>query len=72
MDLSGATNREITYENGDQLADSHNILNRWKHYFSQLLNVHNVSDFRKMVVHTAEPLVPGPSCLKVEIAIEKV
>jgi hypothetical protein len=29
-------------ENGDLLADSHNILNRWKNYFSQLLNVHNV------------------------------
>jgi hypothetical protein len=26
-------------ENGDLLADSHNILNRWKNYFSQLLNV---------------------------------
>jgi hypothetical protein len=31
-------------ENGDLLVDSHNILNRWKTYFSQLLNVHNVSD----------------------------
>jgi hypothetical protein len=30
-------------ENGDLLADSHNISNRWKNYFSQLLNVH-VSD----------------------------
>jgi hypothetical protein len=26
-------------ENGDLLADSHNILHRWKNYFSQLLNV---------------------------------
>jgi hypothetical protein len=26
-------------ENGDLLADSHNILNRWKNYFSQLLKV---------------------------------
>jgi hypothetical protein len=25
-------------ENGDLLADSHNILNRWKNYFSQLPN----------------------------------
>jgi hypothetical protein len=33
-------------ENGVLLADSHNILNRWKNYFSQLLNVHNVSDVR--------------------------
>jgi hypothetical protein len=52
-------------EIGDLLADSHYISNRWKNYFSQLLNVHNVSDFRQIEVHTAEPLVPGPSRLEV-------
>jgi hypothetical protein len=26
-------------ENGDLLADSHNVFSRWKTYFSQLLNV---------------------------------
>jgi hypothetical protein len=31
--------------------------------------VHNVSDVRQIEVHTAEPLVPGPSRLEVEIAI---
>jgi hypothetical protein len=31
-------------KNGGLLADSHNILNRWKNYFSQLLNAHRVSD----------------------------
>jgi hypothetical protein len=40
--------------------------------FSQLLNVHNVSDVRQIEVHTAEPLVPGPSCLEVETAIAKL
>jgi hypothetical protein len=59
-------------QNGDLLADSHNILSRWKNYFSQLLNVHNVSDVRRIEVHMAEPLVPGPSCLEVEIAIAKL
>jgi hypothetical protein len=34
-------------DNGDLLVDSHNILNRWKNYFSQLLDVHNVSDVRQ-------------------------
>jgi hypothetical protein len=58
-------------ENGDLLADSHNILNRWKNYFSHLLSVHNVSDVRQIEVHTAEPLVPGPSSLEVETAIPK-
>jgi hypothetical protein len=59
-------------ENGDLFVDSHNILNRWKNYFSQLLNVHNVSDVRQVEVHMVEPLVPGPSCLEVEIAIAKL
>jgi hypothetical protein len=58
-------------ENGDLLADSHNILNRWKNYFSQLSDVHNVSYVRKIEVHTAEPIVPDPSRLEVEIAIAK-
>jgi hypothetical protein len=41
-------------ENGDLLEDSRNILNRWKNYFSQLLNVHNVSDVRQIEEHTAQ------------------
>jgi hypothetical protein len=59
-------------ENGDLLADSHNILNRCKKYFSQLLNVHNVSDVRQIEIHMAEPLVPDPSRLEVETAIAKL
>jgi hypothetical protein len=59
-------------ENGDLLVDSHNILNRWRNYFSRLLNVHNVGDVRQIEVHTSEPLVPGPSHLEVEIAIAKL
>jgi hypothetical protein len=56
-------------ENGDLLADFHNILNRCKNYFSQLLSEHNVSDVRQIEVHTAQLLVPSPSHLEVEIAI---
>jgi hypothetical protein len=29
-------NNLVKDENGDLLADSHNILNRWKNYFSQI------------------------------------
>jgi hypothetical protein len=65
-------NNLVKDENGDLLADSHNILNRWKNYFSQLLNVHNVSDVRQIEVHTAEPLVPGPNHLEDEIAITAI
>jgi hypothetical protein len=47
MNVRGATNLEVVKdENGDLLADSHNITNRWKNYFSQLLKVHNASDVR--------------------------
>jgi hypothetical protein len=59
-------------ENGAMLVDFHNILNRWKNYFSQLLNVHNVSDVRQIEVHTPEPLVTGPSRLEVENAIAEL
>jgi hypothetical protein len=39
-------------ENGDLLADSHNILNWLKNYFSELLKVrvHRVSDIRQVVI----------------------
>jgi hypothetical protein len=47
--------------------DSNTIVNKWKSYFSQLLNVHNISDVRQIEILTAEPLVPGPSHLEVDI-----
>jgi hypothetical protein len=65
-------NNLVKDENGDLLADSHNILNRLKNYFSQLLNAHNVSDVRQIEVHMAEPLAPCPNRLPVEIAIAKL
>jgi hypothetical protein len=61
----------VKVENCELFADSHNILNRWKNYFSQLLNVHNVSDVRQIEVHTAEPLVPGPSRRQVVIKFQQ-
>ncbi|PNF27183.1 hypothetical protein B7P43_G07852 [Cryptotermes secundus] len=54
-------------ESGDLLGDSHNILNRWRNYFSQLLNVHRVSDVRQTEIHTAGPLVPDPSPFEVAV-----
>jgi hypothetical protein len=36
------------------------------------LNVHNVSDVRQIETHAAEPLVPDPSHLEVEISIAKL
>jgi hypothetical protein len=56
-------------EHGDLLADSHNILNRWKNYFICLLSVHRVSDVKQMEIHTAKPLVSDPDTFEVEFAI---
>ena len=57
-------------EKGDLVADSHGIVARWRNYFSQLFNVHRVTDVGQ--VHTAEPLVPEPSASEVELAINKL
>jgi hypothetical protein len=56
--------------NGDLLAHSR-LLNRWKHHFSELLNVYSVSDVRQRDVHAAQPLIHGPS-LEVVIATVKL
>jgi hypothetical protein len=59
-------------ENGDMLADSLSILNRWKNYFCHFLNLHGVSDVRQTEMHTSEPLVPKPSSFNVQITIENL
>jgi hypothetical protein len=62
----------IKDENGNLLADPQNVLNRWKNFFNQVLNVHGVHDVRQMDIHMAEPLVPEPRPVEVEIAIGKL
>jgi len=39
------------------VTDSHSIVARWRNHFSQLFNVHAVSNVRQTEVHTAEPAV---------------
>jgi hypothetical protein len=49
MNLRKVTNLELYIlkgDNGDLLADSHSILNRWKNTFCQLLNARGVNDDR--------------------------
>jgi hypothetical protein len=58
-------------ENGNLIIDPQNVLNRWKNFFNQSLDVYGFHDVRQMDVHTAEPLVPEPSLVEVEIAIGK-
>jgi hypothetical protein len=62
----------VNDENGKLLEDSHNILNKWKTYFSQLLNVHRVSGVRQIGIYTAEPFVPDPSPFVVETVIAEL
>jgi hypothetical protein len=64
--------RIVKDEKGDLVADSRSIMARWRNYFSQILNVHGVSDVRQAEIHTSEPLVPETSALEVELAIEKL
>jgi hypothetical protein len=62
----------IKDENCNLLAYPQSVLNRWRNFFNQMLNVHGVHDVRQMDIYTAEPLVPEPSIVKVEIAIGKL
>jgi hypothetical protein len=50
-------NNIIKHENGNLLADPQNVLNMWKNFFNQVLNVHGIYDVRQMDICTAEPLV---------------
>jgi hypothetical protein len=57
-------------DSGDRLADSQNILNRWKDLFFQLLNVHNMSEFRQIAIHTPEPLVDAHSLQGLKLVLQ--
>jgi hypothetical protein len=54
------------------LADPHKILNRWKNYFCQLLNVHGTGGVRQTEMHTPEPFVPEPSASEAEVTTGKM
>ena len=59
-------------EKDDLVTDSYTILTRWRNHFSQLFNVHGVSDVRQREIHTAEPLVLKTSAHEVEMGIENL
>jgi hypothetical protein len=59
-------------ERGDLLPDPHKILNKWKNYFCQLLNVHGAGGVRQTEMHTAGQFVPEPSPSEVVVAIRKL
>ena len=55
----------------DLIAGFNSNLARWNNYFSRLLNVHRGNDVRQTEIHTAEPTVPEPSAVEVEMTVEK-
>jgi len=59
-------------EKSDFFTDSHIVFAGWGNHFSQLVNVHGVSDVRQTEINTAEPLVPEPIAFEVQMAIEKL
>jgi hypothetical protein len=59
-------------DRGDLVADPHKILNRWKNYFCELLNVHGAGGVRQSEMHTAEPFMLKPSGSEVEVTIGKL
>ena len=58
--------------NGDWFADFYSIVDRWRNYFSQLLDLHGVNDIKHTDIHTAEPIVPDSSAYDFELAIGKL
>jgi hypothetical protein len=54
------------------VTDTHSILARWRNHYSQLFDVHRVSNFKHTEIHTAEPLVPEPNAFEFEITVEKL
>jgi ABC-type Na+ transport system ATPase subunit NatA len=58
-------------EIGDLVEDCHSILDRWRNYFSQLLNVTGFND-RQTEICTAESLVHEPSVFFFDMAIERL
>jgi len=59
-------------EKGDLFRDCYSILVQWRNHFSQLFNVHRVSEVRQTEILTAEPLEPELRAFEVQIAIEKL
>ena len=45
---------------------------RWEQFFSNLLNVNQSTSHEGSEVYTAEPDIPEPSLIEVELAIEKL
>jgi hypothetical protein len=59
-------------ENGILLTDFHCILNRWKNYFCQLLQVYRINYVRQAKIYTGNPFINEPIFGGAETAIGKL
>lgn len=68
------TSKTETIKNtdGKTLFNKEEILNRWKEYFSNLLNVENNNTIEEVVTDTAEIYIPEPTQEEVRNAIRKL
>jgi hypothetical protein len=59
-------------ENSYLIIDSHSILARWRNHFSQLFDVHGISNVRQTELYAAELLVPEPRAFESDLTTEKL
>jgi len=62
----------IKKHDGTIVGDTTSILSRWKQFFSNLLNVNQITSHEGSEVYTAETDNPEPRLIEVELAIEKL
>ena len=64
----------IKDENGNLLGDTKSILNRWRNYFNNVLNINDREEgsFNENTIHTAEPFIVEPDELDIKFIIEEL
>ena len=64
----------IKDENENLLGDMKSILNRWKNYFNNVLNINDreQDSFNENTIHTAEPFIVEPDELDIKFIIEEL
>jgi len=61
----------ISNERGDLQADPTKTVDVWKSYFDKL-NLHNGEQTDQFEIHTAEPWIPEPSEIEIEMSVKKL
>ena len=64
----------IKDENGNLLGDTKSILNRWRNYFNNVLNINDREggSFNENTIHTAEPFIVESDELAIKITVKEL